>query len=79
MKDKFYLQLTSSLTFPCLLFCFLIKNNLKLRRRRKKTGLLITGNETSIMSKTSAVQTPGFSPPAPVEKTPALGKKLRLR
>ena len=27
----------------------------------------------------SGVQTPGFSPPAPVEKTPAPGKKLRLR
>ena len=27
----------------------------------------------------SAVQTPGFSPPAPVEKTPVPGKKLRLR
>ena len=32
---------------------------------------------------TSAVQTPGFSPPAPApapaKKTPAPGKKLRLR
>ena len=27
----------------------------------------------------SAVQTPGFSPPAPAKKTPAPGKKLRLR
>ena len=27
----------------------------------------------------SAVQTLGFSPPAPAKKTPAPGKKLRLR
>ena len=27
----------------------------------------------------SAVQTPGFSPPAPAKKTPAPGKKLRLQ
>ena len=30
-------------------------------------------------SASSAVQTPGFSPPAPAKKTPAPGKKLRLR
>ena len=40
-----------------------------------KKWLLISGGNTS------AVQTPGFSPPAPApaKKTPAPGKKLRLR
>ena len=33
----------------------------------------------SVHTNISAVQTPGFSPPAPAKKTPAPGKKLRLR
>ena len=37
--------------------------------------------EIKLLFHDSAVQTPGFSPPAPApaKKTPAPGKKLRLR
>ena len=38
-------------------------------------------HKSFLNSHVSAVQTPGFSPPAPApaKKTPAPGKKLRLR
>ena len=45
-----------------------------------KKGLLIQFDQECGIIR-SAVQTPGFSPPAPApaKKTPAPGKKLRLR
>ena len=44
-------------------------------------GSLVTTTQTFSLLLPSAVQTPGFSPPAPApaKKTPAPGKKLRLR